>query len=118
MVGASMRQGMHHSAQKSTRTGTSALRTSVSKLASVNSRTLGLAIRVFSDSMIGRLNGGCQCRIGGSGASRGVELMLDLEHGDDREDEHDDAGGDEGDGDAGSGADGGFFAEGEAPEGE
>ena len=44
MVGVSMRQGMHHSAQKSTSTGTGLFRTSDSKLASVNSRVLALAM--------------------------------------------------------------------------
>ena len=42
--GASIRQGMHHSAQKSTSTGTSDLSTSASKFPSVNSFTFSLAI--------------------------------------------------------------------------
>src|SRR5690606_28342400 len=44
ITGASARQGPHHSAQKSTRTGVEAFRTSVSKLASVN-------VTVCSDDM-------------------------------------------------------------------
>src|SRR5690348_7000911 len=44
IVGASIRQGMHHSAQKSTSTGVSARRTSASKFSSLNSFTFSLAI--------------------------------------------------------------------------
>src|SRR4051812_2103666 len=44
MVGARARQGPHHTAQKSTRTGLSLLTTSCSQLSVVNSITLALAI--------------------------------------------------------------------------
>src|SRR5439155_15989475 len=63
MVGASIRQGMHHSAQKSTSTGVPALSTSASKLASVNSLTLALAMDtpwVGPGIMIWSPRGGCQ----------------------------------------------------------
>jgi hypothetical protein len=40
-----MRQGPHHGAQKSTRTGTGLLRTSFSKLASVTSAALDIRKR-------------------------------------------------------------------------
>src|SRR5437763_5836748 len=61
-----MRQGMHHSAQKSTRTGWSDLRTSASKLVSVNSTMfLLVAINVFSyGAMIGGSKRGVNERSG------------------------------------------------------
>src|SRR5262249_3615241 len=48
MVGARARQGPHHTAQKSTRTGFSLLTTSFSQLSVVSSITLALAIIVPS----------------------------------------------------------------------
>src|SRR5688572_33027107 len=95
---------MHHSAQKSTSTGTSELSTSVSKFASVNSRTFALAIRIFSAVGCDRTrvargrysaidNRGPAARVSTHEGLRPrllerLELVLHLEHRDHREDEH------------------------------
>src|SRR3954465_8226525 len=77
-IGVSMRHGPHHSAQKSTMTGLSAFRTSVSKLESVTSLAV---LMMCSLSEGGRSDGGGGSSRNGRVAQPG-QIVLDVDRGD------------------------------------